>query len=81
MTMRGAGLAKDLSYGPGMDRRPFLLTSLAGVVAATRGAEAQPADRDMLVRHVEAMQDPQRITGALRPRPQVIALAEGGVSR
>ena len=36
-------LPSHSSYGPGMDRRRFLLTSLAGALAARLGAEAQPA--------------------------------------
>jgi ABC-type uncharacterized transport system substrate-binding protein len=38
---RGHGLASQPPYRPGMDRRRFLLTSLAGAVAAPHGADAQ----------------------------------------
>jgi hypothetical protein len=41
----GTGLASHLPYGPGMDRRHFLLTSLAGALAAPLATEAQPAGR------------------------------------
>ena len=36
----------DSPHYPGMDRRRFLLTSLAGAVATPRAAEAQHADRN-----------------------------------
>ena len=45
MTVHGAGLASQTSYRPGMDRRHFLLTSLAGVFAAPVAAEAQQAGK------------------------------------
>jgi putative tryptophan/tyrosine transport system substrate-binding protein len=45
MTVHGAGLASQTSYRPGMDRRHFLLTSLASVFAAPVAAEAQQAGR------------------------------------
>jgi ABC transporter substrate binding protein len=38
-------LTPDPPYRPGMDRRRFLLTSLAGVLAAPLGVEAQTARR------------------------------------
>jgi putative tryptophan/tyrosine transport system substrate-binding protein len=41
MTVRDTGLASQPSYRPGMDRRRFLLTSVAGVVAAPLAAGAQ----------------------------------------
>jgi ABC-type uncharacterized transport system substrate-binding protein len=41
MTVRDNGLARQSAYRPGMDRRRFLLTSLAGALAAPLGAEAQ----------------------------------------
>ena len=41
MTAGGFGLANQLRYGPSMDRRRFLLTSLAGALAMPLGAEAQ----------------------------------------
>ena len=40
MTMRGTGLASQPPYRPGMDRRRFLLTSLAGALAVPRAADA-----------------------------------------
>jgi putative ABC transport system substrate-binding protein len=43
MTVRDSGLARQRPYRPGMDRRRFLLTSVAGVLAAPLAAEAQPA--------------------------------------
>jgi len=33
MTARGSGLARQSPYRPDMDRRRFLLTSLAGALA------------------------------------------------
>jgi len=41
MTVRGTDLASQPSYRPGMDRRRFLLTSLAGALTAPRAAQAQ----------------------------------------
>ena len=43
MTVHGAGLANQPPYGPAMDRRHFLLTSLAGALAAPLAGEAQQA--------------------------------------
>ena len=43
MTVHGTGLASQPPYRPGMDRRRFLLTSLAGALAAPLAAEAQQA--------------------------------------
>ena len=45
MTVRGAGLASELSYRPTMDRRRFLLTALAGAFGAPLVASAQQATR------------------------------------
>jgi putative tryptophan/tyrosine transport system substrate-binding protein len=45
MTVRDNGLASQPPYRPRMDRRRFLLTSLAGALAAPLGAEAQSAGR------------------------------------
>src|SRR6266705_5351969 len=45
MTVRDSGLARQSPYRPGMDRRRFLLTSLAGALAGPLGAEAQQADK------------------------------------
>ena len=45
MTLRGTGLASHLPYHPGMDRRRFLLTSLAGALVAPLAAGAQPAGK------------------------------------
>jgi putative ABC transport system substrate-binding protein len=45
MIVHGAGLARQTSYRPGMDRRRCLLTSLAGVFAAPVAAEAQQAGK------------------------------------
>jgi ABC-type uncharacterized transport system substrate-binding protein len=40
-----AGLASHPPYGPGMDRRRFLLTSLAGALTVPLAAHAQPAGK------------------------------------
>jgi putative tryptophan/tyrosine transport system substrate-binding protein len=45
MIGRGTGLASPPPYRPGMDRRRFLLTSLAGALAAPLAAGAQPTAR------------------------------------
>jgi putative tryptophan/tyrosine transport system substrate-binding protein len=45
MSVQGTGLAGQPSQRPGMDRRRFLLTSLAGVFAATLAAGAQPGGK------------------------------------
>jgi hypothetical protein len=45
MTVHGAGLANQQLYRPGMDRRRFLLTSLAGVLIVPLAAEAQQATK------------------------------------
>ena len=41
MIVRDTGLASEPPYHPDMDRRRFLLTSLAGTLAEPRAAEAQ----------------------------------------
>ncbi len=43
MTVRDSGLASHPLYHPGMDRRRFLLTSLAGALAGPLATEAQQA--------------------------------------
>jgi putative ABC transport system substrate-binding protein len=45
MIVRGAGLGSQRPYRPGMDRRRFLLTSLASALAAPLAAEGQPTGR------------------------------------
>jgi len=45
MTGRGTGLASHLPYRPGMDRRRFLLTSVAGAMVQPLAAVAQQAGR------------------------------------
>jgi putative ABC transport system substrate-binding protein len=41
MTVRGTGVARQSPHHPGMDRRRFLLTSLAGALATPLAAEGQ----------------------------------------
>ena len=41
MTVEDAGVASSTPHHPGMDRRRFLLTSLAGVLAAPVAAGAK----------------------------------------
>ena len=43
MTLRDVGLTSSASYRPGMDRRRFLLTSVAGTLAAPLGVQAHAA--------------------------------------
>ena len=45
MTVHRTGLASRPFYGPAMDRRRFLLTSLTGALAAPLVAEAQKAGK------------------------------------
>ena len=65
MTGPCSGLASHPPHHPGMDRRRFLLTSLAGALAAPLAGEAQ---------QVSAL----RIVGILTSRPQrALPLEEG----
>ena len=43
MIARGTGVASQRPHHPGMDRRHFLVTSLAGALAGPLGVEAQQA--------------------------------------
>jgi putative ABC transport system substrate-binding protein len=45
MIARGTGVASQRPHHPGMDRRRFLLASLAGALAVPRAAGAQPAGK------------------------------------
>jgi len=45
MTMQGSALACQAAHHPGMNRRRFLVTSLAGALAAPLAAEAQVAGK------------------------------------
>ena len=45
MTVQDADLASSTPHHPGMDRRRFLLSSLAGALAAPRAVAAQSASR------------------------------------
>ena len=52
MIVHGTGLASQPPCHPGMDRRRFLLTSLAGALAAPLAADAQPPSKPVRVARV-----------------------------
>src|SRR5262245_34948140 len=77
-------------HHPGMDRRRFLLTSLAGVLAAPLAVEAQPAEKGKVYRigligpetptpaRLESFWDRMRELGWVRGQSVVIELRAFG---
>ena len=70
MTVRGTGLTNQSPHHPHMDRRRFLLTSLAGALAAPLAGEAQQAGK------VHQIGFPRPVPGVAH-RQQLEALREG----
>ena len=73
MTVHGTGLASQPPYRPGMDRRRFLVTSLAGALAAPLAVEAQQAGKLPRVGYVQGEVPPaaalrESFLGGLRER-------------
>jgi putative tryptophan/tyrosine transport system substrate-binding protein len=67
----------DSPYRSGMDRRRFLLTSLAGVVSAPFGAGAQPAGRVWRIGALLLGSSPSRCLGAFQQSLKEFGYAEG----
>jgi putative ABC transport system substrate-binding protein len=66
MTVRDTGLAGQPPHHPGMDRRRFLLTSLAGAIGAPLAVEAQQTAKGLKVGELRPGSGSEERLAALR---------------
>jgi putative tryptophan/tyrosine transport system substrate-binding protein len=77
MTGRHTGLTSNPPYRPGMDRRRFLLTSLAGALAVPLGAGAQQAGKGVKIGIIVYNAPASDIAGQDPKNPFVKAFVHG----
>jgi hypothetical protein len=75
MTMLATGLVGDPTYRPGMDRRRFLLTTLAGAFDAPHAAKAQQAAKVYRLGYLSLT--PLQVTHGLRSTAGLDSLRKG----
>ncbi len=77
MTVGGFDLGNQPPFGPAIDRRRFLLTSLAGVVAAPLAVEAQQASRIWRVGWLQPSPSPSPGHASFRQAMRELGYLEG----